>query len=73
MNWLDAMSEAVAKGLTQSQFAIPDGTFEGDLFFITDSKNKIIHAFAWHNKAWYPECTVFTIQDEQGTPLPLPK
>ncbi len=64
-SWAESISKAVFEGKTNSQFAIPDGKWLGDLFFITDSKNRIIHAFSWcPPQGWLPECTVFEIQEK---------
>ena len=61
--WLEAISVAVAEGRTKSQFAIPDGIYIGDLFFVTNSKNKIIRGFVWTGKEWISEYTVMRIQN----------
>ena len=55
MNWLDAVSLSVSEGQTKSQFAIPDAKYIGDLFFITDSKHKILMGFAWNGVKWINE------------------
>jgi len=67
MSWFDAVSESVSQGKTNFQFAIPDGVYEGDLFFITNKENRILHTFVWASKQWFPQCTVWDIQNEQGT------
>jgi len=54
MDWLTAVAKSVAEGKSGSQFAIPDGVHVGDLFFITDEKNKIMIAFSWTGVRWHP-------------------
>ena len=53
--WIEAVAKAVAKGETESQFAIPDGKYVGDLFFITNAKNMILMAFVWTGDRWMHE------------------
>ena len=62
MDWLDAVSKAVSEGKTKFQFAVPDGVYIGDLYFITDSKHRIIVALCWTGNEWITEHTVMNIE-----------
>ena len=63
MDWLTAVAKSVAEGKTGSQFAIPDGVYSGDLFFITDEKNKILIAFSWTGERWMHQHEALEVQD----------
>jgi hypothetical protein len=55
--------------MTKTTYAIPPGKYLGDLFFITDDKNKILHGFVWTGESWAPECIVWNVEEDfSGTP-----
>jgi hypothetical protein len=62
MNPLYRIAEDVANGLTKSQLAVPDGQWQGDLFFITNKDHRIIVALVWTGKEWITEHHVFNVQ-----------
>lgn len=62
LDWRTVVSKAVAEGRTKSQFAIPNGKYKGDLFFITDVSNKILIAFQWTGERWMHEHEVVEIK-----------
>ena len=55
MGFAYSIGKAVKDGKTGVQFAIPDGKFVGDLYFITNEKNEIIIIFAWNGDRWMSE------------------
>lgn len=62
MDWVEAVSKAVAEGKTSNQFAIPNGVYAGDLFFITDAKHRILIALCWTGERWAHEHEIFEAQ-----------
>lgn len=73
MDWVMAVAKAVADGKTDSQFAIPDGKYIGDLFFITDEKNQILIGFSWTGSRWMHEFeTVFVEVNARDTEIKPP-
>ena len=64
MDWLDSVAKAVSEGKTGSQFAIPDGGYIGDLFFITNKNNEILVALQWTGERWMHEHEIVTIQKD---------
>lgn len=73
MDWETAVAKAVTEGKTDSQFAIPDGKYVGDLFFITDVKNKILIAFAWTGDRWMHEHETVDVEiADRKTDAPSP-
>ena len=62
MDSLTAIATAVAEGKTDAQFAIPDGKYLNDLFFVTDAKHKILIAFAWSGERWIHEHEILSVE-----------
>jgi hypothetical protein len=61
--WVDAIAKAVAAGETKQQFAVPTPQYIGDLFFITDDKNKIIVALMWDGVKWVRDDACMQVQN----------
>ncbi len=66
MDWIDAVSKAVTDGKTKSQFAVPDGVYAGDLYFITDKENKIIICLGWDGKEWHHGYETFDVERDDS-------
>jgi len=60
------MSEEINKG-SSSRFALPNGVYHGDMFFVTDANNRILIAFAWTGVEWIHERQVFLVENIQHT------
>ena len=67
MMTIEEVSKAVAEGKTTSQFAVPDGTYIGDLFFITDATNKILIALCWTGDRWMHEFETVNVSFQEVT------
>lgn len=59
--------------MRDTHFAIPDGEYVGDLFFITDTGNKILMVFMWMGNRWMHEHEVLDIEvTDRKTDTPSP-
>lgn len=60
--YLKSITNAVSAGETDSQYAVKNGTYIGDLFFITDQNHKVIVALMWTGVCWITENTIMEIE-----------
>lgn len=60
-------AELIASGklVPDQQFQIPDAKYPGDVFVITDSKNRIVQICAWTGETWATNDTVFEVSGEE--------
>lgn len=66
--WEDMLASAIARGETGSQFAVPDGKYLGDPFFITDSKNTIVVVLVWDGAHWLTDDLTFCVEMPEQKP-----